>query len=235
MIGETVAGTAGTGRERKVSQPWHQPARATGPPRTGRPDRVPGQANAWAAGELDLAQADPPWVPGDDDDQAAPDWAPRPGTQPGRGPQPSPGERPGLRLTARGAIAGMLVLFFLGLLLASWLHWGVLVGGSFLIGSVAAARYTKRPDLLAVVASPPLLFFFDLVCVKALTATGNALLSTAEGTVLTLASAAPWLFAGVALSVIVAWFRGLPWCVSDLRRDLHPGTGGGRAADPGGR
>ena len=47
---------------------------------------------------------------------------------------------------------------------------------------------------------------------------------------LTLASAAPWLFTGVALSVIVAWFRGLPQCVSDLRRDLHPGTRVGRPA-----
>jgi len=198
---------------------------------------VPGQANAWAAGELDLARAGSSWDPGDEDDLAAPGWTPPPGAgpQPGQDPQPSASERPGLRLTARGAIAGMLVLFFLGLLLSTWLHWGVLAGGSFLVGSVAAARYTKRRDLLAIAVSPPLLFFCDLVCVKALTATGNALLSTVEGTALTLASAAPWLFAGVAISLIVTWFRGLPRCVSDLRRDLHPGTRGARAAGPAGR
>ena len=38
------------------------------------------------------------------------------------------GERGGITLTGRGAIAGMLVLFFLSLLLASWLQWGVLAG-----------------------------------------------------------------------------------------------------------
>ncbi len=220
-----------------MSQPWHDPSRSTGPPGPGRSGRVPGQANAWAAGELDLARAGSSWDPGDEDDLAAPGWTPPPGAgpQPGQDPQPSASERPGLRLTARGAIAGMLVLFFLGLLLSTWLHWGVLAGGSFLVGSVAAARYTKRRDLLAIAVSPPLLFFCDLVCVKALTATGNALLSTVEGTALTLASAAPWLFAGVAVSLIVTWFRGLPRCVSDLRRDLHPGTRGARAAGPAGR
>jgi hypothetical protein len=220
-----------------VSQPWREPSRPTGPQGPGRPGLAPGQTNAWAAGELDLAQTDPPWNAGDEDDQAVPDWTPQPGpaAQSAEQPEQSSGEHSGLRLTGRGAIAGMLVLFFLGLLLSTWLHWGVLAGGSFLIGSVAAARYTRQPHLLAVVVTPPLLFFCDLVCVKALTSTGNALLSTVEGTALTLASAAPWLFAGVAGSLIVAWFRGLPRCVSDLRRDLHPGTRGGRAADAAGR
>ena len=125
----------------------------------------------------------------------------------------------------------MLVLFFLGMLVATWLHWGPLAGGSFLVGSVAAAWYTKRRDLLSVAVSPPLLFFCALICVKALTATGNALVSTAEGTALTLASVAPWLFAGVALSLIVAWFRGLPRCVSDLRRDAICGHTGGPTGD----
>ena len=215
-----------------MSQPWREPSRSARPPGSGQSGLPPGQTNAWAAGELDLAQTDPPWNP-DDDDQAVPDWTPRagPGPQPGEQPEQSPG----LRLTGRGAIAGMLVVFFLGLLLSTWLHWGVLAGGSFLVGSVAAARYTKQPALLAVVVTPPLLFFCDLVCVKALTSTGNAVLLTLEGTVLTLAGAAPWLFAGVAGSLIVAWFRGLPQCVSDLRRDLHPGTRGGRPAGAAGR
>ena len=67
----------------------------------------------------------------------------------------------------------MLVLFFFSLLVASWLQWGVLAGASFVIGSVAAAWYTKRRDLLAVAVSPPLLFFCALICVKALTAQGQ--------------------------------------------------------------
>jgi hypothetical protein len=116
----------------------------------------------------------------------------------------------------------MLLVFFLGVLAASWLHWGPLAGGSFLVGCVAAAWYTKQRDLLTVAVSPPLLFLIVLICVKALTADGNIMLSTVEGTALTLGNVAPWLFAGVALSLIVAWFRGLPRCVARLRRDLRP-------------
>ena len=126
-----------------------------------------------------------------------------------RGPA---GGRGAVALTGRGAVAGMLVLFFFILLIASWLQWGVLAGASFVIGSVSAAWYTKRRDLLTVA----------LICVKALTAKGSAIISTAEGTALTLANVAPWLFAGVILSLIVAWVRGLPQCVADLRRELRP-------------
>jgi uncharacterized protein DUF6542 len=116
----------------------------------------------------------------------------------------------------------MLLVFFIGVLAADWLHWGWLAGLSFLAGSAAAAWYTKQRDLLTVAVSPPLLFFIVVVCVKAITAAGNVALSTLEGTALTLANVAPWLFAGVVLSLIIAWFRGLPRSVAQLRRDLRP-------------
>ena len=166
--------------------------------------------------------ADPPapgpgkeWLP--DDAEGGP--APERGADTGRGPS---GERGAVALTGRGAVAGMLVLFFFSLLLASLLQWGVLAGASFVIGGVAAAWYTKRRDLLVVAVSPPLVFFCALICVKALTAKGSMIVSTVEGTALTLANVAPWLFAGVILYLIVAWVRGLPQCVSDLRRELRP-------------
>ncbi len=136
----------------------------------------------------------------------------------------------------------MLLVFFIGVLAASWLHWGPLADVSFLGGSVAAAWYTKQRDLLTVAVSPPLLFFIVVVCVKALTAAGNTALSTVEGTALTLANVAPWLFAGVAASLIIVWCRGLPRCVADLRRGLRPDLArqaadhadpGSTAADPG--
>ena len=92
----------------------------------------------------------------------------------------------------------MLLLFLISLLVANWLKWGVLAGASFVIGSVAAAWYTRPRDLLAVAVSPPLLFC-ALVCVKALTAQGAVIISAVEGTALTLANVAPWLFAGVIL------------------------------------
>jgi hypothetical protein len=144
---------------------------------------------------------------------------------------------PGIRFTGRGAIVVMLVIFVLGLLGASWLSWPVLAGGSFLVGSVAAAWYVRPADLLTVAVTPPLLFGATLVGVKAVTATGNAALSIVGGTAITLAAAAPWLLAGTALSLLIAWSRGLRQCVRDLRRELRrspgpPGPDAGRPGDP---
>ena len=84
--------------------------------------------------------------------------------------RPGTGHRRGPRLTGRGAIAGMLLVFFIGVLAADWLRWRVLAGLSFLAGSAAAAWYTKPGDLLTVAVGPPLLFFIVVICVKALTA-----------------------------------------------------------------
>ena len=139
----------------------------------------------------------------------------------GRDGQASTDQRWGPLLTGRGAIVGMFVLFFLGILLASWLHWSPLAGAAFVLGCVAAAGRTKPRDLLGVVVSPPILFLCALLVVKALTSTGNALVSVAEGTTLMLANVALWLLAGVVISLIIACFRGLPRCVSELRREAR--------------
>lgn len=141
-------------------------------------------------------------------------------------------DRSRITLTGRGAIAGMLLLFLVSLLVANWVQWGVLAGASFVIGTVAAAWYTRPRDLLAVAVSPPLLFFCALVCVKALTAQGAVIISTVEGTALALANVAPWLFAGVILYLIVAWARGLPQCVTELRHGLRPDLPRPRAESP---
>jgi len=137
------------------------------------------------------------------------------------------------QLTGRGAVVGMLAVFALGLLAASWLGWAVLAGVSFVAGGAAAAFYVRRDDLLPVMIAPPLLFGIALVGVKAGTATGNVALSTAEGVAVTLAGAAPWLFAGTALSLVIAWARGARECVRELRADLRPAVRGPRPARPG--
>jgi hypothetical protein len=133
------------------------------------------------------------------------------------------------RLTGRGAVMVMLAVFALGLLVASWLGWPVLAGASFVIGSVAAVLYVRPGDLLMVTIAPPLLFGIALVAVKAATATGSLALSVAEGMAITMAEVAPWLFAGVVLTLIIAWARGLRGCVRELRQDLravgHPAAG----------
>jgi hypothetical protein len=123
----------------------------------------------------------------------------------------------------------MLAVFALGLLGASWLGWPVLVGVCFILGSAAAVFYVRPGDLLMVTIAPPLLFGLALVVVNAGTATGNWVLSIAEGAAITLAEVAPWLFAGMALTLVIAWARGLPGCIRELRQDLRAADG--RPAD----
>ena len=126
-----------------------------------------------------------------------------------------------IRLTGRGAVMVMLAVFALGLLVASWIGWPVLAGASFVIGSVAAVLYVRPGDLLMVTIAPPLSFGIALVAVKAATATGSVALSVAEGMAITMAEVAPWLFAGVVLTLVIAWARGLRGCVRELRQDLR--------------
>jgi hypothetical protein len=128
---------------------------------------------------------------------------------------------PAARLTGRGAVFGMAVLFVVGLLAAGWAGWTALAGIFFVLGCALAARYTRPADLLTVVIAPPLVFSGALILVEALTASGSLLLSVVAGSVVVLASLALWLLAGLVLTVIIALPRGLPQCISAFRRDLR--------------
>jgi hypothetical protein len=139
----------------------------------------------------------------------------------GAGLAPGRGGMPAARMTSRGAILAMFSLFFPGTLTAGWLHLPVLTGVSFLAGCILAGLYARRPDLLVVVTMPPLIFLISLICVKAMTSTGSAVISTAEGCLLTLAATAAWLFGGEAVILVIALFRGLPRTVREHRAALH--------------
>jgi hypothetical protein len=124
-------------------------------------------------------------------------------------------------LTGRGAVLLMVAAFTTGLLGAAWLGWTAVAGITFLLGAGAAARYTKPADLLTVAATPPLLFFCAVIGVTLVTAGGSLASASAAG-LLTLASVAPWLFAGVAVNLIIGWFRGLSRCLAELRDAPRP-------------
>jgi hypothetical protein len=128
-------------------------------------------------------------------------------------------------MTGRGAVLAMFALFLAGTLVADWLHLGLLTGLSFVAGCAVAARYTRRSGLLAVTVSPPVIFLAALICVEVLNSAGgtvrHTMESVAEGTILTLASVAPWLFVGVILGLIIALVRGLPGCVRDLSAEMR--------------
>lgn len=152
-----------------------------------------------------------------------------------RRPAGSPGGAPaGVRLTGRGAVLAMFVLCLLGLLASVWLGWGPVAGVAFVAAAVLAAARTQRTDLLAVTVSPPALFLVAVIIVKGLTSSGNVLLSTATGTLITLANTASWLLAGTALSLIIAFSRGLRGNVVTLGKELRgdPVRSSGRPGDP---
>jgi hypothetical protein len=114
----------------------------------------------------------------------------------------------------------MLVVFFAGCLLAQWMTASWLSGLGYGVGCALAVLYARREALLFVVIAPPVIFLAALVAAQLATATGSTLLATAEGTVLALAAASPWLFACTAGCLVLALARGLPRCIRDLGAEL---------------
>jgi hypothetical protein len=131
-----------------------------------------------------------------------------------------PRKAAGVLLTGRGALVVVFALCLVGLAVSGWLHWGIMPGLVFVAASCLAAARTQRADLLVVAVSSPALFLIAVICTKALGSAGSVL-STAEGTLITLANTAPWLLAGTLLSVIVAFSRGMWDNVRTLRKDLR--------------
>ncbi len=140
------------------------------------------------------------------------------------GPAGSPGPRenaaaPGIRLTGRGAILTLLVITFLGLLVSDLVGWGLLSNVTFMAACIVIACYAKPTDLLPVTVCPPLAFFVACVCANLITSAGAT--SAAEGILLTLATSAPWLFLGTAVTIVIALRRGLLDNIRALRRGLQ--------------
>jgi uncharacterized protein DUF6542 len=117
----------------------------------------------------------------------------------------------------------MAGVFLIGLLLAALLGWAALAGLAFVAGCVLAARYATTGALFTVVVSPPLLFLATVILVSAMTGPGGVFMSVVVGSVVTLASVAPWLAVGMVLTVIITWIRGLPGCIKELHQELRSG------------
>jgi hypothetical protein len=132
-----------------------------------------------------------------------------------------------VRLTGRGAVAALLALCFVTQLIAAWTGWGTLAGAAFVCGCGAVTYYTRTGGLRAVVVAPPLLFFAGTACAQVITAPGTFL--AAEGILVMLGTAAPWLFTGTALAVVVAIGRGYrPFFMSAVRGSADGGRPGRR-------
>jgi hypothetical protein len=127
-------------------------------------------------------------------------------------------------LSARASLIGMFAVFLLGDLTAGSLHLAALTGFGFAAGSAAAAGWTRRQDLLAVATTPPVLFLAAVSCGELVTMHAGHVRPSAAlvgaDVFLTLSAAAPWLFGGLAGALVIAFVRGLPQCVRELRAEL---------------
>ncbi|MDF5754706.1 DUF6542 domain-containing protein [Spongiactinospora sp. TRM90649] len=135
-----------------------------------------------------------------------------------------PARSAGVRLTVRGALAVVVLATLLGNVLQSLLGSTITVGVTFLAGCLAAVFLVNPRDLLSLVVTPPLLFFAATLVselVRALASSASMLQALGLGLFTSLSAGAPWLFAGSALVLGVAWRRGLPSNVRELREELR--------------
>jgi hypothetical protein len=214
----------------RAAQSVPRPAvpRPAGPARTGRPEPWPGPGRGPARGPESSRgsqtvrgpEAFRPRAPREANGQAR-----RPGSPPANAN--ASGAQAGIRLTGRGAILCLFVLCFVGILVSGWLGTGIVADALFVAGCGAMAWYAKPSDLLTVAVAPPLAFFFGCVLAKLASSSGGT--SAAEGTLVTLATSAPWLFIGTALTIVIGLRRGLLGNIRELRQGLQ-GNPGGKAA-----
>lgn len=149
--------------------------------------------------------------------RAARPVAVRTGGQPRAEASPFPG-----RMAPVGTVAGLLTACLVCCLLAAWLHVDAVAGLGFCAATCFAVRYARPEALLGVVVSIPVVFLTAEILAELATAGAHrgTLLPVLEGTLLTLADVAPWLFAGTVAGVVIAMCRGLPRCIRELRSDL---------------
>jgi hypothetical protein len=111
-----------------------------------------------------------------------------------------------ITLTGRGAAVALLAACFLGLLIAAWTGWDLLADAIFVMACGLVACYTRASGLRGVVVCPPLAFLAGSVLAQLITAADA--FAAAIGILVTLGTAAPWLFTGTALTMAIALGRG---------------------------
>jgi hypothetical protein len=111
-----------------------------------------------------------------------------------------------IKLTGRGAVIALFAASLLGLLFAAWTGWTAAADAIFVMSCGVVAYYTRAKGLRVVVVCPPLAFLAGSVCAQLITAPDS--FSAAEGILVTLGTATPWLFIGTALTIAIALGRG---------------------------
>ncbi|WP_344970460.1 DUF6542 domain-containing protein [Salinactinospora qingdaonensis] len=142
-------------------------------------------------------------------------------------PQRSGAARPArLRLTARGAIVGTIVVSFGAAMLADAVSAPAVNGVAFFSACVLSSLLVRRGDLLVLSVSPPLAYFTAALAAEIVLTLGREdfvrALTIGIGT--RLAEIAPWLFAGTAVVLVVALARGLSSNVRELGDEMSGRT-----------
>jgi hypothetical protein len=140
----------------------------------------------------------------------------------------------GIYVTIRGALVAMFAVFLLTCLAANWLNVTVLIGLGYVATCVAAPFLVRRNAQLHVVIAPPAIFLTAVLITQILTAQGTSrhgrVLSVIEGTLLTLAAIAPWLFAGTGMGAAAAMTRGLRESIGEVMAQVRGDTAESAAA-----
>ncbi|MFD1545432.1 DUF6542 domain-containing protein [Nonomuraea guangzhouensis] len=136
------------------------------------------------------------------------------------------GKRSAVRLTARGAIALALIATLAAYVVAALINLPIVVGPVFVVASLLGVLLVNPRELLSLVVTPPLVFFVATLFVELGRALGSVSIaqSLLLGLIASLSQGAPWLFAGSAIVLVVAWRRGLRDNVRDLREELRAGA-----------
>ncbi|MFE3448516.1 DUF6542 domain-containing protein [Nonomuraea sp. NPDC059194] len=136
------------------------------------------------------------------------------------------GRRPAVKLTARGAIALILIGTLAGYVVAALVDLPILVGLAFIGSCLVGVTLVNPRELLSLVVTPPMVFFGATLIVELGRALGKGSVTQALalGLFTSLSAGAPWLFAGSAMVLAIAWKRGLTANVRELRDELRTGV-----------
>jgi uncharacterized protein DUF6542 len=134
-----------------------------------------------------------------------------------------PSSGPAITLTGRGGVVVVFASTLLGAIAGGLFGLHGAQGILFVLGCVLAVVTTRRTDLLILVVSPPLVFFFVslLGAVTGSLGEHSFLVSVVLTVVTTLTSNVPWLFVGALLVVLIAVPRGLPANLRELSASIQ--------------
>ncbi|MUL39774.1 hypothetical protein FZ103_01025 [Streptomonospora sp. PA3] len=129
----------------------------------------------------------------------------------------------GVRLTGRGGVLLICAFSLVSTLIGDVAGAPGVSGAGFAGACVVAALLVRPTDLLSLTVSPPLAYFLAALGAEAALTLGETgfARAVAIGMATRLADAAPSLFLGTALVLVITVFRGLPGNIRAFSDELN--------------